>query len=87
MNLMMLLEMAATGAGERVAFKNGKESLSYQALFGAAGSAARLVRESGQQHLAFLDGSWLWTFIWRFVKSKTYLHPAWWLTNMDIDQC
>ena len=36
MNLMMLLEMAAQGFGERVAFVNAGESLTYQQLFDAA---------------------------------------------------
>ena len=40
MNLMMLLEMAASGFGDRVAVTNGAVSLTYQQLFDAAGSAA-----------------------------------------------
>mgnify|MGYP003574631340 CR=1 FL=1 len=32
MNVMMLLEMAAQGCGERVAFTNGQDSLTYQQL-------------------------------------------------------
>ena len=41
MNLMMLLEMAASGFGDREAFRNEGASLSYAELFRAAGTAAR----------------------------------------------
>jgi len=57
MNLMMLLEMAAQGFGDRVAFKNGDDALTYEQLFRAAGAAARQLRESGAGHLAVLDVS------------------------------
>jgi acyl-CoA synthetase (AMP-forming)/AMP-acid ligase II len=57
MNLMMLLEMAAQGFGDRVAFKNGDDSLTYEQLFRAAGVAARELRDCGAQHLAVLDVS------------------------------
>ena len=57
MNLMMLLEMAAQGFGERVAFVNGKESLTYQQLFEAAGQAGKRMRASGCEHVAMLDVS------------------------------
>jgi len=55
MNVMMLLEMAAQGFGNRVAFTNGEDSLTYQELFDAAGVAAEAVRASGREHLATLD--------------------------------
>jgi len=57
MNLMMLLEMAASGLGDRVAFTNGDDSLTYAALFDAAGAAAATVSQTGAQHLAVLDVS------------------------------
>ncbi|HEM47157.1 MAG TPA: long-chain fatty acid--CoA ligase, partial [Alphaproteobacteria bacterium] len=57
MNLMMLLEMAAQGFGDRVAFQNGDDALTYEQLFRAAGVAARQLRESGAGHLAVLDVS------------------------------
>ena len=41
MNLMMLLEMAGQGFGDRVAIQNEDESLTYAELFAAAGAAAR----------------------------------------------
>ena len=57
MNLMMLLEMAASGFGDREAFRNEGASLSYADLFRAAGAAAREVRGSGRSRLALLDTS------------------------------
>ncbi len=44
MNLMMLLEMANSGFGDRVAFVNGNDSLTYSELFAAAGTAAAQVK-------------------------------------------
>jgi len=55
MNTMMLLEMAAEGFGDRVAFVNGADSLRYRELFDAAGAAAAAVLASGARHLAMLD--------------------------------
>ncbi len=55
MNMMMLLEMAAEGFGERVAFVNGEDALTYRALFDAAGCAAAMLQDSGARHLAMLD--------------------------------
>ena len=40
MNLMMLLEMAASGFPDRVALTCGDQSLTYSELFAAAGAAA-----------------------------------------------
>ena len=59
MNTMMLLEMAAGGFGERIAFTDAAsgESLSYQALYDAAGAAAHDIRESGASRVAMLDVS------------------------------
>jgi acyl-CoA synthetase (AMP-forming)/AMP-acid ligase II len=57
MNLMMLLEMAASGLGDRVAVTNGGESLSYSELFEAAGAAASEVSAAGVERLAVLDVS------------------------------
>ncbi len=57
MNLMMLLEMASDGFGDRVAFCNGDDRLSYSELFRAAGAAANGVASSGTAHLAMLDVS------------------------------
>jgi len=57
MNLMMLAEMAAQGFGDRTAFVNGNERLSYAELFRAAGAAAAQARASGAEHLAVLDVS------------------------------
>ena len=57
MNIMMLLEMASQGFGDRVAFTNGKDSLTYQQLFDAAGAAAAKIKASGVQHVVMLDVS------------------------------
>lgn len=55
MNIMMLLEMAAQGFGDRVAFTNGEDSLTYQELFDAAGAAATEIKNSGCEYVAMLD--------------------------------
>jgi acyl-CoA synthetase (AMP-forming)/AMP-acid ligase II len=57
MNLMMLLEMAASGFGDRVAVKSGPTALTYAELFSAAGGAAAEISASGCQRLALLDVS------------------------------
>jgi acyl-CoA synthetase (AMP-forming)/AMP-acid ligase II len=55
MNLMMLLEMAASGHPERVAVQDETDSLTYAELFAAAGRAAALAKASGAAHLGMLD--------------------------------
>ena len=57
MNLMMLLEMAAEGFGDRVAFQSGSTKLTYRQLFDAAGAAASDLRASGAERMALLDVS------------------------------
>ncbi len=57
MNLMMLLEMAASGLGDRVAVTCGDESLTYAELFAAAGTAAEEFKKSNCKHIALLDVS------------------------------
>lgn len=59
MNTMMLLEMAAGGFGERLAFTDAAsgKSITYQALYDAAGAAAHDIRESGASRVAMLDVS------------------------------
>jgi len=57
MNLMMLLEMAAGAYGDRVAFQNGADELTYQQLFDAAGVLAEDLSDGRTQHLAMLDES------------------------------
>jgi long-chain acyl-CoA synthetase len=59
MNLMMLLEMAAGAYGDRVAFQNGDDQLSYQQLFDAAGALAATLDDGRTKHLAMLDESTL----------------------------
>lgn len=55
MNLMMLLEMAASGFGDRIAVTNGDRSLTYTELFDAAGAAAAEMKASGAKHAALVD--------------------------------
>lgn len=55
MNLMMLLEMAAQGFGDRVAFVSGEDTLTYRELYDAAGRTAALLRDSDCDYLAMLD--------------------------------
>jgi acyl-CoA synthetase (AMP-forming)/AMP-acid ligase II len=57
MNLMMLLEMAASGYGDRVAVRSGEDALSYAELFAAAGAAADEIASSGATRAAVLDVS------------------------------
>ena len=59
MNIMMLLEMAASGCPERVAFVDPEidASISYQELFDAAGNMAAILRASDAGRLAMLDVS------------------------------
>src|SRR5262245_26199842 len=55
MNLMMLLEMAASGLGDRVAIQNADERLSYAELFAAAGAAGAELRAAGVARAALCD--------------------------------
>ena len=59
MNIMMLLEMAAMSMPDRIAFTNADsgESLSYQQLFNAAGSAASSIKANGASRVAVIDVS------------------------------
>jgi long-chain acyl-CoA synthetase len=57
MNLMMLLEMATSGFGDRVAVKSGSATFSYAQLFAAAGAAAQELTSSGCERMALLDVS------------------------------
>ncbi len=54
MNLMMLLEMAAGAFGDRVAFQNGGDRLTYQELFDASGALATTLDDGRIRHLAML---------------------------------
>ena len=55
----MLLEMASSGFGHRVAFTDPAEgaSITYRELYDAAGAAAHRIRESGASRVAMLDVS------------------------------
>lgn len=57
MNIMMLLEMATDGFGDRIAFTDSAtgSSITYQELYDRSGSAAWILRESGCSSLGILD--------------------------------
>jgi len=59
MNIMMLLEMAASAMPDRTAFTNGDtgDSLTYQELFCAAGAAASTIQSSECTRVAVIDVS------------------------------
>ncbi|MEZ4331164.1 MAG: class I adenylate-forming enzyme family protein [Myxococcota bacterium] len=59
MNLMMILEMAVSAMGDRVAFQNGDDRLTYQQLYDAAGALAASLDDGRTKHLAMLDISTL----------------------------
>ena len=59
MNLMMLLEMAQSSFGDRVALTNGGEHLTYEQLFQASGAAGEKARSAGAEYFAMhLEASW-----------------------------
>ncbi|MFN8036465.1 MAG: class I adenylate-forming enzyme family protein [Acidimicrobiia bacterium] len=55
MNLIMLLEMAASGFGDRVAVQNGDARITYEELYRAAGAAAAEITASGAKTVGLLD--------------------------------
>ena len=57
MNIMMLLEMAASGFGDRTAFVDAEagRSITCQQLYDSAGAAAREVAGSGARRFAMID--------------------------------
>jgi len=57
MNLMMLLEMASQGMGDRVAVQCEGDRWGVEELFAAAGRVAARIRASGVQHVSVLDVS------------------------------
>ena len=57
MNLMMLLEMAASGFGDRVAVQSGGTALRYSELYEAAGRGAARIWATDTEHVGLLDVS------------------------------
>ncbi len=55
MNLMMLLEMASSGFGDRTAVGHRERGLTYQQLFQRAGAAAARFREAGIERVSMVD--------------------------------
>jgi acyl-CoA synthetase (AMP-forming)/AMP-acid ligase II len=57
MNLMLLLEMAAAGMGERVAVQCAGERWTHAELFAGAGRLAARIRDAGVERVSVLDVS------------------------------
>ena len=90
MNTMMLLEMAAGGFGDRIAFTDPADggSITYQELYDAAGAAAHHIRESGAARVAMLDVSNLAVPIALFASGWAgvpYVPINYRLTSEEID--
>jgi long-chain acyl-CoA synthetase len=88
MNIMMLLEMAAQGLGDRVAFVNGDQRLTYQDLYNAAGCAAEEIKASGCDYAAVLDVSSLAVPVGLFAASWAgvpYVPLNYRLTGDELD--
>jgi long-chain acyl-CoA synthetase len=88
MNLMMLLEMAAGAYGDRVAFQNGDDRLTYQELFDASGALAASLADGRIKHLAMLDESTLALPIGVFGASSAGIPFAplnYRLTDVELD--
>ena len=87
---MMLLEMAAAGYGDRVAFVDAqaRQSITYQGLFDAAANAANDLRASRAARFAILDVSNLAVPIGLFASSwagMPYVPISYRLTDDEID--
>ena len=87
---MMLLEMAASGYGDRVAFVDPTEnaSLTFQELFDAAGVAASDLRASGAGRFAMLDVASLAVPVGLFASGWAgvpYVPLNYRLTEIEID--
>ncbi len=90
MNIMMLLEMAASGCPERIAFVDPEMdvSISYQELFDAAGNMAAILRGSDAGRLAMLDISNIGIPIGLFASGWAgipYVPLNYRLTDPEID--
>jgi acyl-CoA synthetase (AMP-forming)/AMP-acid ligase II len=57
MNLMLLLEMAASNDGDRTAIGTAGNSLTYREVYSRAGAGALYLRERGYENLAFLGAN------------------------------
>ena len=87
---MMLLEMATSGFGHRIAFTDPLKgaSITYQELYDAARAAAQRIRESGASRVAMLDVSNLAVPIALFASgwaNVPYVPINYRLTSEEID--
>ena len=55
MNIMMLLEMAASGFGDRIAIGGRADGITYQQLFDHSGAAAKQFADAGVDHVGLVD--------------------------------
>ncbi|MGI9602597.1 MAG: class I adenylate-forming enzyme family protein [Acidimicrobiales bacterium] len=55
MNIMMLLEMASSGFGDRTAIGTGDDTLTYQELYDSAGRAAATFSAAGVDQVGLID--------------------------------
>lgn len=55
MNIMMLLEMASSGFGDRIAVGTRADGITYAELFDRAGRAATWFHESGVERISYVD--------------------------------
>ena len=90
MNIMMLLEMAASGCSERIAFVDPEigASVSYQELFDAAGNMAAILRATDAERFAMLDVSNIGVPIGLFASSWAgipYVPLNYRLTDPEIE--
>jgi len=89
MNLMMLLEMAASSFPERIAVQNGEDRLTFAELFSAAGVAAEEIARSGAKHAAVLDVSSLALPVGLFAAAWAgvpFVPLNYRLTDAELDQ-
>ncbi|HBZ72854.1 MAG TPA: AMP-dependent synthetase, partial [Deltaproteobacteria bacterium] len=88
MNLMMLLEMAVSGFGDRVAVRSGGEALRYGQLFAAAGRVATEIEASGCANVALLDVNSLAVPVALFGSAwagRPFVPLSYRLTNAELE--
>ncbi|MFQ5514473.1 MAG: class I adenylate-forming enzyme family protein [Myxococcota bacterium] len=89
MNLLMLLEMAASGFPDRVAIQFEEDRLSYAELRNAAGVAAREIRGTGCERVGLLDVTSLAVPIGLFAAAASglpFVPLSYRLTRAEIER-
>ncbi len=88
MNLMMLLEMAASGFGDRVAVCSGSDRITYEQLFAAAGAAAEALASEEVENVAVLDVNSLAVPVGLFASAwagRPFVPLSYRLTDPEIE--